>query len=488
MKFLRFLGLWLILFGLCIVVRLPHLLSEKLFLDIDEATIGIMAKDVLNGKPIPYYFYFQNYGFSTVETLVTAFFIKIVGAGVWALKLGGIFLYSLGCSFLVRFLIEKKTSTLVLICAITVIVAFPSWLIWGTLMRGGYLTAFICTTAVFYISQTKKNTYGMVSIAALLFYIAYESNVLIFAPVLLLLFNWLWSNKFEFWKWLTFSLLFFIPLILARILFVTINFGNVTLDISLHQIRTSLISFGGFWQEAFTGFHNYSILFTLPLYWSILSLILVLLFLYLIITGIASKDTRTRSLLLLAGSIASIVIAGTALSFTPRYSLGLYTGVLLLVILITASEHGKSFKYLMAIVAGITFLGTSIGSKIGDHWIVSPGNELKDMELLYRSVKSRDIAAVYSIDRTAVWNYLYGDDIPSTNVCGYDRSPEFRIRLNQLKAEKRKIGVFGNHGFQFQTKSDPKEKDTFFITQKYFLIETVNDTLLKRIRKNVCME
>ena len=486
MKFARFLVLWLALFGLCIAARLPYLLSDRLFIDIDEATIGIMAKDLLKGKPLAYYFYLQNYGFSTIETIVTALFIKICGPGVWALKLGGLFLYSLGSSFLVRYLIDKQTGRLLVFCSIIIIVAFPPWFMWGMLMRGGYITAFACAMAVFYITQAKQNSYVLVSVSALLFYIGYESNAVIFLPVFPLLIYWLWSHKFVLWKWMTFFLVFIVPLVLGRILFVDKQLGDIQMDFSFHQVSMSLISFTGFWHHAFTNFYFYNSVFTIPMYWKVLSLVLVLLFLYIIATGSISRENRIRWLLVLSGTVASLIIAGTALSFSIRYSQGLFTGVLILIIISIASSRGKVIKYLLPLMALITFTGTSTGSKIGSHWIQTSANELHEMDELYHRVKERHISALYSTDRTSVWDYLYGDDIPSSHVCGFDRSVQFSIRLNKLKAKNKKIGLFGNTGYQSELKNNPGERDTFLIAERYFLIENINDTLLMQIQEKVC--
>ena len=70
---------FLLIFLVCILVRLPHFLSKDFFFDGDEAMIGIMAQDFLSGKGLSLYFYGQNYGFSSLEVLSTSLFIKLIG-------------------------------------------------------------------------------------------------------------------------------------------------------------------------------------------------------------------------------------------------------------------------------------------------------------------------------------------------------------------------------------------------------------------------
>ncbi|MEZ5283502.1 MAG: hypothetical protein R2712_01585 [Vicinamibacterales bacterium] len=47
--------------------RLPQLLSPHLFLDGDEAVIGLMARHVADGRALPLFFYGQNYGLALFE-------------------------------------------------------------------------------------------------------------------------------------------------------------------------------------------------------------------------------------------------------------------------------------------------------------------------------------------------------------------------------------------------------------------------------------
>jgi len=177
---LLFLALWLIVFGLCIVVRLPHFLSHNFFFDGDEAVIGIMARDFINGRSFPVYFYGQNYGLSFFETLPTAFFMKFFGSSIWALRLGSLVLYSLGITFIWQCFIDNNTSRKISYILIGIMILFPTWYLWGAMVRGGYLTAFTSICLLYYITQSMGVNLIRTLLTGVISLIAFESNQLIF--------------------------------------------------------------------------------------------------------------------------------------------------------------------------------------------------------------------------------------------------------------------------------------------------------------------
>lgn len=486
MKLAKFAACWIGLFALCILFRLPNLLSRNLFFDIDEAVIGIMAKDLLNGHSIPYYFYRQNYGFSTVETLFTAFFIKLLGAGVWALKLAGLSMFSLGGTFLLYSLKHKKVSTLCWICAFIIIAGFPSWYIWGTLMRGGYLTSFVCVTAVVYITQRFTNSYLYVTCCALLFFIAYESQILIFLPVLPLLMYWLWSQKIEFGKLLLFSLMFFIPFI-ARNFFISEYYGSISMTITFEQVMKSLELFSGFFVEAFTHFYTYGVLFDIPPYWHVIAIILLFLILTLItLVFIQSTSSRKTIILILLGTIGSLIVSTFGDSFSPRYVLGFFTGIMILTVYIIPNLNGVLAKIGLVLVVLAVIIGTSAGSKINRHWVICQGNEMEDLHNLYLEVKKQDVKALYSIDKTFTWDYLYGDEIPCTNICGFDRTPRFWHHLRKIESNGGKIGLFGNGGYQSEIVERFDTIPNFYGGTTYYLIPSIDSITLRKAKSVYC--
>ncbi|MCF8257341.1 MAG: hypothetical protein K9J06_07295, partial [Flavobacteriales bacterium] len=142
-KGLPFLVEWPVAFLLVMLARLPYLLGDHVFFDGDEAIIGIMARDLLSLNGSPFYFYGQQYGFSLFETLAAALFTVFLGSGVASLKLGGMLLFSLGIQRLMRVLRSKGLPWSGYLLFALVLAMFPPWTVWGTMLRGGYITAFV---------------------------------------------------------------------------------------------------------------------------------------------------------------------------------------------------------------------------------------------------------------------------------------------------------------------------------------------------------
>lgn len=85
----RFWGRWVlpsILMVLVLVRGLPHLLYPEVFFDSDQAMIGIMAKDFIAGRGLPWTFYGQKY-LLAVESWVAAASFGLFGVSLWSLKL-----------------------------------------------------------------------------------------------------------------------------------------------------------------------------------------------------------------------------------------------------------------------------------------------------------------------------------------------------------------------------------------------------------------
>ncbi len=140
---------FLLVFVCVIIARLPYLLSEHLYFDGDEALLGIMGRDFITFKQLPVYFYGQRYGFSLIEAMSAGIFISILGSTGVSLKLGGMLLFSVGVWRLIR--VVRSTEPAIAIYALTllVLVLLPPWTIWGTKLRGGYLTAFVACSFLF---------------------------------------------------------------------------------------------------------------------------------------------------------------------------------------------------------------------------------------------------------------------------------------------------------------------------------------------------
>lgn len=141
-------GLFTFLLGL--FTRLMFLDSNVFFFDGDEAILGVMALDLLNGDPA-FYFYGQAYGFSFIEVLMISLGIKAFGINMLAIKIPMLVLW-LSTIMLIGLTIRKITqhNLLLILLSIAVIVLSPTWLVWSMKARGGYLTSFFCSSLIVY--------------------------------------------------------------------------------------------------------------------------------------------------------------------------------------------------------------------------------------------------------------------------------------------------------------------------------------------------
>ncbi len=189
----------LIIAILCLVSRLPQLLSPYLFLDGDECIEGLMAKHFSEGKDIPWFFYGQSYGFSFIEVVFISIFYPLAGVSDIAVKLAMLLMWTIGIIFFYKTLkIADQENNKWAAFLITLIFIFlPSWAIWSMKARGGYLTAFLftnITTYLLFIKNTKRGPL-IFFIVGLLLTIIYQSQPLWLMGLLPVAVYQLFSNK-----------------------------------------------------------------------------------------------------------------------------------------------------------------------------------------------------------------------------------------------------------------------------------------------------
>jgi hypothetical protein len=138
------------LVAITIVSRLPQLASTNLLLDGDECVLGLMAKHIAEGHGFPIFFYGQQHGLTIVEAGAAALTFLVFGPGVLELKLSmlalwalGVLVYFFACSWLFG---AARSFAVALVLAL-----LPAWAVWSMKARGGYITAFVATAALFYV-------------------------------------------------------------------------------------------------------------------------------------------------------------------------------------------------------------------------------------------------------------------------------------------------------------------------------------------------
>ncbi len=142
---------------LCILSRLPQLLSPELLLDGDECVTGLMAKHFIEGKEIPIFFHGQAYGFAFIETALVSLFYLLFGMNDLSVKLPMLLMWTTGILFFYKTLTEINTKNKWLPLLVTLVFIFaPSWALWSMKARGGYLTSFFFSSLLMWIIFRKK--------------------------------------------------------------------------------------------------------------------------------------------------------------------------------------------------------------------------------------------------------------------------------------------------------------------------------------------
>ncbi len=181
-----------------VLTRIPQLLSDNLYLDGDEAILGLMAKHVSEGRHGSLFFYGQGYGLSILESGAGALLFLLLGVSDLALRVAMLALWSvgwIGFALTLRGIDATRASTasaaLLLLC--------PAWATWSMLARGGYVTAFLLTHLLLWALVTLQHERGAKPLAFLwmgvgvaLLALAQPLWLLAFAPFLALL---VWQHR-----------------------------------------------------------------------------------------------------------------------------------------------------------------------------------------------------------------------------------------------------------------------------------------------------
>lgn len=478
----------LLIFAVSILVRLPHFLSNDFFFDGDEGLLGIMAQDFLLGKGLPIYFYGQNYGFSSIEVVSTAFFIKLFGSGIWALRLGGLLLFSVGLTFIWKTLIETKASKLISVIVLLLFITAPTWFLWAGMVRGGYITAFMCFGILFYITQLKELNWKWLLISSILSVVSYESQPLIFIPILPFIINWFLPIKLNYKKivgFVSFS---------ALMILILHYFGSSdevwsapkSAFFDAQQFENLSVQLGGM-IYGYSNFFFFTMNVPIATWWLVLLLTsLIIILVYIIQFCIKSEEKHRRIVVLMACCLMlSVFLISTVSLYSPRYWLGFFTGILFL--FCYAIIHGEFLKKRIGIVVSITVVyafGMIASLEMKRDWYFVDANEISMISQLYNEVKARKIKAVFITDPVVQWkwNYLFGRSIPGTFFSEKERTNEFRdLVFETLDKKPHKvavIGLYGNYVGLDEVESFKAKVDQ--VAVKYYIVDEVDKSLIDK--------
>jgi hypothetical protein len=124
------------------VLRLDFMQAVGFSIDSDEAIVGLMGKHILEGRPIPVFYYGQHY-MGSLEGLMAAASFALFGVTPFALQLVPL-VCSLLCIVLMFFLGQAVMSTRAgLVAALFMSCAPPALLVWSAKARGGFVEVLV---------------------------------------------------------------------------------------------------------------------------------------------------------------------------------------------------------------------------------------------------------------------------------------------------------------------------------------------------------
>lgn len=187
------------------ITRIFFLNSNIFSVDGDEAILGLMALDLLNGE-LPVYFYGQTYGLSLLEVFPIAIWITLFGVSNIAIKLPMLLIFGIALYFLFKTMqsISASKKFWLSILFILLVILSPTWLIWSLKARGGYLTSFLSSSIFCYLLfsniNREKIKISLFAFLGILIIIIFEAQPLWLPPLIPLGVWFFLNNKLDLKK------------------------------------------------------------------------------------------------------------------------------------------------------------------------------------------------------------------------------------------------------------------------------------------------
>jgi hypothetical protein len=121
-----------------LLIRLDFMRAAGFTIDGDEAIVGLMGRDILEGRGVPIFYYGQHY-MGSLEAIMASLSFAIFGASPYALQLVPL-MWSLGlivlAYWIARLLAGRRAG---LIAAALTAVPSPALVVWSSKARGGFI-------------------------------------------------------------------------------------------------------------------------------------------------------------------------------------------------------------------------------------------------------------------------------------------------------------------------------------------------------------
>jgi hypothetical protein len=341
----------------------------------------------------------------------------------------------------------------------------------------------MCFGILFYITLLKKMNWKWLMIAAVISVIAYESQPLIFIPILPFLFQWMLPFMLNFKKIIGFVFVSFSLSVMIHYFGAneTVWSPPKSTFFDLQQIQNLFTQLRGM-IYSYSNFFYFTMDIPIPFWWFVLLLIslgLVVTYVWLFYLK-SGKEEKRFVLIMILSLLLTVFLISTISMYSPRYWLGFFTGILFLFAyaIIKGSLLQVRVKILATVVVIYAF-GLITANELKRDWYYADVNEIEAFDELYQYVKKKDVKAIYTIDALIQWkwNYLYGADIPCTAFHEKERINFFRKKVQNYYLKRKDENVVMGYykiydGFQV---NDQFSANVEQVNNKYFIIRNVSD-------------
>jgi hypothetical protein len=438
---------------LLVAVRLPQLTSDLLLMDHDEAVIGVMARLITNGEHIPIFMVGQRYGFSLFEAGMTALSTSFLGPTPLAIKTAMLSLWCIGAIFFIMSLREFFGARIAATVAPLIAVA-PGWAVWSMKARGGYITAFVCSSiALWLVARLRQNQrvsagmFILLGACTALTYLAHRFFFLALLPFFLLLKG---ARRTHSWAALgAFLATITLIRVAARNDWVVRSLRNFRVEDTLGDVATLPERV---WIALSGGYYYW--LKIIPGPWTVAAATLWSLVLVIGFSAAAATSLRQRAwsplhaaCLAILGTLATtFIVDAPPGGFPYRYLLPLTPLILILISAwleeVTRAGRRNYVRLLTAAVVLIAIVSAGATLEFGRVAMAGkpPGKpeaqylpEIAAVSQVLDTLRSASITHVYTLDVGLQWTlmYLSGGAITARSIPRFDRYPPFAERVDR---------------------------------------------------------
>ena len=395
-----------VLLILNILPRLIYILNRGFFLDGDEAILGTVVQDFVYNHHFTLFLSGQNYGFVSLEVLVSSFISLFFGVNIYSLKIA-IFLFWLANVVVLYYIGKKIFSSRYLTVLTVLLISFtPVWYEWATKARFGYVSALLISNVVILLAFSKRNILRIISVCLLLLFVYYLQPLYLVILFPFLAYYFLKDFKFKDSAIFVFCSLIF--LVISRFLLIYSGFTyQLQNKIGLNEVARNIKYFFSNYSVAYSGRFFDDVVFinyypaTIASY--IFIGILLLVIIYDIYRFFKHQITKIEILFLLAILFYSFfMLFYNGITYSYRYLLPIFVPSIFLIVLALkqlTSLKLKKFLYIFLIIFAFFSLNCGIFAYNCTYPRLNDGyTEIDRINALGEFLNTNHIKCVYALN------------------------------------------------------------------------------------------